>query len=215
MLRPLSAVSLVTLALSAPAVAGLWTVGHGSQSDFYTVADAIGSVVVANGDTIRVASGGYIGDFDTGDKVLTFEPGNSPGIVDVYGSMFVRPSSTVNFEIGGFATGLYAGTPDFDQFIVTGNVNFQGTLGVRLINGFTPSLGDSWALIQSGGALNFSGLTSLPALSGGLNWNVQVVSGSSEFGSSGSSLIVSVVPAPSAAALVGLAGLVTSRRRRA
>jgi hypothetical protein len=83
MLRPLSAVSLVTLALSAPAFAGLWTVGHGSQSDFYTVADAIGSVVVADGDTIRVASGGYIGDFDTGDKVLTFEPGNSPGIVDV------------------------------------------------------------------------------------------------------------------------------------
>jgi hypothetical protein len=215
MLRPLSAVSLVTLALSAPAVAGLWTVGHGSHSDFYTVADAIGSVVVANGDTIRVASGGYIGDFDTGDKVLTFEPGNSPGIVDVYGSMFVRPSSTVNFEIGGFATGLNAGAPDFDQFIVTEDVNYQGTLGVRLINGFTPNLGDSWALIQSGGALNFSGLTSLPALSGGLSWNVEVVSGSSEFGASGSSLIVSVVPAPSAAALVGLAGLATSRRRRA
>jgi MYXO-CTERM domain-containing protein len=129
--------------------------------------------------------------------------------------MFVRPNSTVNFEIGGFATGLNAGNPDFDQFIVTGDVNFQGTLGVRLINGFAPNLGDSWALIQSGGALNFTGLTSLPTLSGGLSWSVQVVSGSSEFGASGSSLIVSVVPAPSAAALVGLAGLATSRRRRA
>jgi MYXO-CTERM domain-containing protein len=215
MLRSLSAVSIATLALVAPASADLWTVGHGPDSHFYTVADAIGSLVVTDGDTIRVASGGYIGDFDTGDKVLTFEPGNSPGIVDVYGSMYVRPNSTVNFEIGGFADGLLAGSPDFDQFIVTGNVNYQGTLGVRLIDGFTPNLGDSWALIQSGGTITFSGLTSLPTLVGGLSWNVQVVSGSSAFGASGSSLIVSVVPAPGAVALIGLAGLATSRRRRA
>jgi len=215
MLRPLSAVSLTVLALVSPASAGLWTVGHGSHVDFYTVSDAIGSVVVANGDTIRVASGGYIGDFDTGDKLLTFEPGNSPGIVDVYGSMYVRPNSTVNFEIGGFNSGLASGYPDFDQFIVTGNVNFQGTLGVRLVNGFSPSLGDSWAIIQSGGTISFTGATTLPTLAGGLSWSVQVVSGSSEFGSSGSSLIVSVVPAPGAAALIGLAGLATARRRRA
>jgi MYXO-CTERM domain-containing protein len=94
-------------------------------------------------------------------------------------------------------------------------VNYQGTLAVRLTNSFSPSLGDSWALIQSGGTITFSGLTSLPTLAGGLSWDVQVVSGSSEFGASGSSLVVSVVPAPSAAALVGLAGLVTTRRRRA
>jgi MYXO-CTERM domain-containing protein len=215
MLRPLSAVALTSLALATAASADLWVVGHGTDSHFYSVADAVGSVIVTDGDTIRVASGGYIGDFDTGDKVLTFEPGNSPGIVDVYGGMYVRPNSTVNFEIGGFNTGLVAGTPDFDQFIVTGNVNYQGTLAVRLTNSFSPSLGDSWALIQSGGTITFSGLTSLPTLAGGLSWDVQVVSGSSEFGASGSSLVVSVVPAPSAAALVGLAGLVTTRRRRA
>jgi MYXO-CTERM domain-containing protein len=215
MLRPLSTVALTSLALASSASAGLWVVGHGDDSHFYSVADAVGSVVVSNGDTIRVASGGYIGDFDTGDKVLSFEPGNSPGIVDVYGSMYVRPNSTVNFEIGGFNSGLLAGNPDFDQFIVTGNVNYQGTLAVRLTNSFSPSLGDSWALIQAGGTISFSGITSLPALSGGLSWDVQVVGGSSEFGASGSSLVVSVVPAPGAAALIGLAGLATTRRRRA
>jgi hypothetical protein len=68
--------------------------------------------------------------------------------------------------------------------------------------------------VQASGTINFSGLSNLPTLSGGLNWDVQVVSGSSEFGASGSSLVVSVVPAPGAAALVGLAGLATARRRR-
>jgi hypothetical protein len=212
---PLSAAALTSLALVTSASADLWLVGHDADAHCYSVGDAVGSVIVTDGDTIRVASGGYIGDFDTGDKVLTFEPGNSPGIVDVFGSMYVRPNNTMNFEIGRFSPGLSSGSPDFDQFIVTGNVNDQGTLAVRLTNSLSPSLGDAWALIQSGGTIAFSGVTSLPTLAGGLSLAVQIVSGSSEFGASGSSLVVSVVPAPSAAALVGLAGLVTARRRPA
>jgi hypothetical protein len=181
--------------------------------DFYSVADAMGDGRVQDGDTIRILSGSYVG-FDTGDKVLTFEPGNSPGIVNFNGNVRVRSNSMVNFEIGGLSSGLVSGSTDFDQFIVNGDVNFEGTLGVVLYGGFAPSLGDSWALVQASGVISYSGLSSLPALSGGLSWDIDVVGGSSEFGASGSSLIVSVVPAPSAAALVGLAGLTTSRRRR-
>jgi MYXO-CTERM domain-containing protein len=179
------------------------------------VADAFGSAKVKDGDVVRVLSGGYMGDFDTGTKVLTIEPGNSPGIVDVFGNMFVRPNSTVNFEIGGYNSGLSGGNPQFDQFIVTGNVNFEGVVEITQTQGFMPSLGDSFAIIQSGGSMSFTGTTVLPSLSGGLSWQVAVVSGSSEFGASGHSMVASVVPAPGAAALVGLAGLVSSRRRRA
>ncbi|MFZ4696923.1 MAG: hypothetical protein ACOYMO_02870 [Phycisphaerales bacterium] len=215
MLRTISSVSLAALALTASASAGLWTVGVSGNPDFYTVADAFGSAKVKDGDVVRVLSGGYIGDFDTGTKVLTIEPGNSPGIVDVFGNMFVRPNSTVNFEIGGYNSGLSGGNPQFDQFIVTGNVNFEGVVEITQTQGFMPSLGDSFAIIQSGGSMSFTGTTVLPSLSGGLSWQVAVVSGSSEFGASGYSMVASVVPAPSAAALVGLAGLVSSRRRRA
>jgi MYXO-CTERM domain-containing protein len=212
MFRSLSIVSLSLLA-SSNALAGLWTVGPGNH-DFFSVADAMGDGRVQDGDTIRILSGNYVG-FDTGDKILTIEPGNSPGIVNFSGGVRVRSNSTVNFEIGGLNSGLVSGPTEFDQFIVTGNVNFEGTLGVVLYGGFTPSLGNSWALIQASGTISYAGLRNLPALSGGLNWDVQVVSGSSQFGSSGSSLVVSVVPAPGAAALIGLAGLATSRRRRA
>jgi MYXO-CTERM domain-containing protein len=212
MIRSLSIVSLSLLA-SSNALAGLWTVGAGNH-DFFSVADAMGDGRVQDGDTIRILSGNYVG-FDTGDKILTIEPGNSPGIVNFSGSIRVRSNSTTNFEIGGLNSGLVSGPAEFDQFIVNGNVNYEGTLGVVLYGGFTPSLGNSWALIQSSGTIFYSGLRNLPTLAGGLSWDVQVVSGSSQFGSSGSSLVVSVVPAPGAAALIGLAGLATSRRRRA
>jgi MYXO-CTERM domain-containing protein len=215
MLRSLSAVALASMAVVAPASAEIWTVGHGGSSHFYTVAEAMGDVRVQDGDTIRIASGGYIGDMDFSSRALTIEPGNSPGIVDVYGNMFVGTASTVNFELSGLQNGLGSGVPEFDQFIVTGSVSYAGKLKITLFGAFSPSLGDSFALIQSGGALNFTGSTILPTLSGGLSWSVAVVAGSSEFGSAGSSLVASVVPAPGAVALIGLAGLATSRRRRA
>ena len=215
MLRSISSASFAVLALTASASAGLWTVSPTGTPDFFTVADAFGSAKVQDGDVVRVLSGGYLGDFDTGTKALTIEPGNSPGIVDVFGSMYVRPNSTVDFEIGGYNSGLSGGNPQFDQFIVTGSVNFEGTLQITHYQGFVPVLGDSFALIQSGGSMAFTGDTVLPSLGGGLSWSIAVVSGSSEFGASGSSLVASVVPAPGAAALVGLAGLATTRRRRA
>ena len=211
MSRSLAIASLSLLA-STNALAGIWTVGAGSH-DFFSVADAMGDGRVQNGDTIRILSGSYDG-FDTGDKLLTIEPGNSPGIVNFNGNVRVRSNSTVNFEIGGLNSGLVSGPTEFDQFIVNGNVNYEGTLGVVLYGGYTPSLGNSWALVQASGTISFSGLRNLPTLAGGLNWDVQVVGGSSEFGASGSSLVVSVVPAPGAAALIGLAGLATARRRR-
>lgn len=215
MLRPLSAVLLASISLTAPAMADVWTVGHGGASQFYTVADALGDTRVKDGDILKILSGGYIGDMDFSDRALTIEPGNSPGIVDVFGNMSVGSASTINFEIGGLQNGLLFGTPEFDQFIVTGNVSFSGKLKITLYGGFAPSMGDSFALIQSGGSLNFTGTTILPTLASGLSWNIAVVSGSSEFGATGSSLVASVVPAPGAAALIGLAGLATSRRRRA
>lgn len=209
MLRSLTTVSLAFAATSA-ASAGFWTVGNTGGQDFYNVQDAFGDVRLQDGDVVHILSGSYDG-FDTGDKAVTLEPGNSPGILYFSSNVRVRSSATTNFEIAG----LNPSTPDFDQFIVTGNVSYEGTLGIRLTNGFTPAFGNSWALIQASGTISFTGVTNFPALQSGLSWSMQVVSGSSAFGSTGSSLIVSVVPAPGAAALVGLAGLVTTRRRRA
>ncbi len=214
MLRPLFAVAIPTAFLCGVANASvLWTVGPGAGHDFFSIDQAVNDARVQDGHSIQVLGGGYLG-FDSGSKALRFEPGNSPGIVDVFGQMALRQNSSINFEIGGYNNGLGGGLPQFDQFIVTGSVDLEGGIEVTLIDGFMPVFGDSWALIQAGGTIDFSGVAMLPELSGGLSWNVQVVSGSSEFGPTGSSLVVSVVPTPGAAALVTLAGVLASRRRR-
>lgn len=205
-------VIVLAASCAAPAAADLWVVSNG-EGDFDSIAAALLDQRIRNGDTLRVLSGTY-GGFDTGDLSLTIEPGNSPGIVNFTGPVRVRANSQVNFEIGGYNNGLSGGAPDFDQFLVDGNMLFEGSLGIRLINSFSPNFGDSWTLIQASGSISFSGLTDLPSLGNGLSWNIQIVSGSGEFGGSGSSLVASVVPAPGAAALIGLAGLVGSRRRR-
>ena len=120
MLRSPSAVLLATLFAVPVAHAGVtWTVGSDANYDFYNIHTAVSDTRVQDGDSIRIFSGGYLG-FDSGDKALRFEPGNSPGIVDVFGSMFLRQNSVINFEIGGYNSGLSGGAPDFDQFIVTG-----------------------------------------------------------------------------------------------
>lgn len=213
MFRSLTAISIAFAATSV-ASAGLWVVDRDGNHDFNSVQDAFGDVRLQDGDILRILTGTY-GGFDTGDKVVTIEPGNSPGIVYLTGNSRVRASATTNFEIAGLNSGLTSGPVEFDQFIVSGNMNYEGTLGIRLTNGFAPAYGQSWALIQASGTIAFTGITTLPALQDGLSWNIQVVSGSSVFGSGGASLVASVVPAPGAAALVGLAGLATSRRRRA
>ena len=148
MIRSLSAISISLLACTA-ANAGIWTVSNNGQNDFFTVADAMGDGRVQNGDTIKILSGTYAG-FDTGDLAITIEPGNSPGIVNLIGGSRIRANSGVNFEISGLNSGLNGGAVEFDQMIVTGNMSFEGTLGIRLTGGFTPSYGDAFALVQTG-----------------------------------------------------------------
>ena len=213
MFRSLTAISLA-LAASHVASAGLWTVGPSGNPDFFSVQDALGSGELHDGDVLHILTGTY-GGFDTGDTALTLEPGNSPGVVTFTSNVRIRPSATVNFEIAGLGSNLPSGPTDYDVLLVNGTMNFEGTLGIRLTNGFTPAYGNSWTLIQASGSISFTGVSSLPALADGLSWNVQVVNGSTWYGSTGASLMASVVPAPGAAALVGLAGLATSRRRRA
>ena len=213
MFRSLASVSLV-LAATNVASAGLWTVGDSGNPDFYTVQDALGNVLVHDGDVLHILTGTY-GGFDTGDKAITLEPGNSPGVVTFTSNVRVRSSATVNFEIAGRNATLPSGPTDYDVLLISGNLNVEGTLGIRLTNGFAPIYGDTFTIAHTTGTISVSGPTDLPTLGGGLSWNVAVVSGSTWFGGSGSSLVVSVVPAPGAAALVGLAGLATTRRRRA
>jgi hypothetical protein len=74
----------------------------------------------------------------------TLAPGNSPGVFHVAGALSL--SGTLSIELGGTTPGQY------DQVVVgEGATLFNATLSLSLVNGFKPTLGDTFAIIQNNG----------------------------------------------------------------
>jgi len=135
-----------------------------------------------------------------------FSPGNSPA--SVTGEYFTfGPGNILTMELGGTALGT-----EYDHLIATGEFTLGGTLDVELINGFVPSLGNTFDLFDGPMNCEFSTLD-LPTLSGGLYWdtgqlyNTGVITVSAQSG---------VVPEPFSLAFMGIAfaGVVARVRRR-
>ncbi|MDZ4804357.1 MAG: CARDB domain-containing protein [Candidatus Eisenbacteria bacterium] len=115
-------------------------------------------------DTTGVIQGS--GTFATTGFIFTnsgaVNPGTSPGLLTVSGAFPQSASGELNMELGG----LTAGTT-YDRLAVSGAVTIDGTLNVSLINGFTPSLGDSFRVVTAGsvnGITTFNGLGVGPGL---------------------------------------------------
>lgn len=96
----------------------------------------------------------------------TFEPGMSTAICSI-SQNFSQSSGTLQIELGG----TNAGT-GFDKLQVGGSASLAGKLEVQLVNGFNPSLGQSFQFLTSGGVSGKFHQIVLPALSDGLSWQV-------------------------------------------
>jgi hypothetical protein len=112
-------------------------------------------------------AGGFYGagtiTFDGG-----FSPGASPAAVSFEGDVVFGASNTLSVEIGG--TELGAG---YDSLRIDGQAALGGALGVSLINGFAPNVGNSFEVLHAdAGIFDTFATTSLPALATGLDWNV-------------------------------------------
>lgn len=160
-----------------------------------------GAVTVASGATLTGA-GYFSGAFQNNGS---YSPGNSPAFATV--SSFTQGSTGIlNLELGG----LIAGS-QYDVLNVTGALNFGGTLNVTLINGFTPSAGNSFDVLNYATASGTFATLSLPSLANGLSWNTSTLY------SDGVISVVSAIPEPSTyAALAGACalGLAAYRKRR-
>jgi hypothetical protein len=213
-----TSLAAATFALLLGASANAAVVINGTGQSFSQISDAMNWITTSgNGSTYTVhADNGSYGSFDQVDNSnLTW--GNSPGVIDIGGNMRVRSAAQMLFEIAGTsnANAFGTGVVDYDTVLVTGNVLYQGTINVNLLNGFVPTFGNSFELIASSGSVAYTGTLNAPTLSAGLAWQVSV--GSSTFGGDGyggQSLFLNVVPAPGVVALLGLAGMVVTRRRR-
>jgi hypothetical protein len=91
-------------------------------------------------------------------------PGNSPGIDNV--STFNQgPDGTTVIEIGG-TDGPGVDPSGHDQINVSGLAELDGTLELQLINGFTPSAGDTFTIFtwgsRAGEFANYLGTAGIP-----------------------------------------------------
>jgi hypothetical protein len=127
-----------------------------------TTGPAVGSGQALTFSGTVAGAGNYFGNIVmAGD----FSPGNSPAIVSVTGNLSLGASTTM--EIGG----LTAGIGGYDQLLVSGTLNFGGTLIVSVINNFSPSAGQSFQLFNASAYTSSFSDYQLASLSGALQWN--------------------------------------------
>lgn len=102
----------------------------------------------------------------------TVAPGLSPGILTISGNYTQTSGGLLNIEIGGLTAGS-----QFDQLHITGSATLDGTLNLRLINGFTPNAGDSFQIMsfrsRTGNLATINGLD----IGGGLLFQVNFSTG--------------------------------------
>ena len=109
-----------------------------------------GATLAVGGDLTNEDQGWLTGDgtYDlTGGSAALFgviSPGTSPGILAYAGDFNMKAGGRLFAEIGGTVPG-----DDYDRLDVTGTVTYGGALHVRLINGFIPSIGDTFELITA------------------------------------------------------------------
>jgi autotransporter-associated beta strand protein/T5SS/PEP-CTERM-associated repeat protein len=172
-----------------------------NQGDVYGDGSTAGQkIVFAAGSTV---SG--IGSFENVVFDGSYSPGNSPAITNLSNGEFSSASSLL-IELGGTQPGT-----QYDRVVDSGVLTLLGgTLNVALYNGFVPSYGNSFEILQYGQLSGDFGTVNYPALSGGLSW---------ERTASATAMTITVVPEPStyaisAIATAGLASLMRWRKRR-
>ena len=142
--------------------------GSNSYSGNTTVEDGTLVIDGTNGNSaITVDNGGAIGGTGTAGAVTvdsggTFAPGD-PSTMTV-ASLTLESGSTFDEEIGGASPGT-GGASGYDQTVIesSGTISLNGaTLDVSLVNGFTPSTGETFVIIsnETGSPVNgtFNGL---------------------------------------------------------
>jgi hypothetical protein len=121
----------------------------------------------------------------------SYSPGNSPAVITAENIEF-DPTSTLILEIGGLTPGT-----QYDQLDISGKAILGGTLQIALINGFTPTAGESFHILNGAMTGTFANLNLAP-LPAGLRWNTSALS---------SQGVISAVPEPSTLALLGVGAI--------
>jgi hypothetical protein len=125
----------------------------------------------------------------------TVHPGMSPGILGVVGNYHQDSAGTLDIQIGGASAGT-----GYSQLEISAMASVAGTLDLSLINGFTPSNGEKFVILISGGLSGF--FATVNGMDEG-NTDFSVAYGPGGF-TNDVVLTAAIVPEPTSVVLVGL-----------
>jgi autotransporter-associated beta strand protein len=130
-------------------------VAAGGQFNITGGSTDVAAIVLAGGTGIGFTGGTL--HVETVHGSLTnqggsLSPGNSPGATAILGNYAQQSGGKLDIEIGGSVAGT-----DFDAVTVTGTATLSGMLDVSLINGFTPTPGQKFSVLNAG-SLVYDGL---------------------------------------------------------
>ena len=155
----------------------LWTV-TGNVNVGNTATGVLSSLVVTDGGilsasgTVTAGAMGVVGGNGSISGALMnnglVSPGTSPGALHVNGTYSQTAAGKLKIELGGTSPGT-----NYDQLLVNGTASLNGTLQVSILDPYLPMKGDTYNILDWTGSLSgtFSSLQ-LPALYGGLGWNL-------------------------------------------
>jgi hypothetical protein len=132
--------------------AGKITVGSGSGFSIggrYTqtagTATIDGTLTASTGLTLQKGSlmgkGTLVSAVTSGASVTAGDSSTKPGKLTVTGSYTQESTGTLNISIGGSTAGTYG------QVAVSNGVSLNGTLNIKLVGGFTPTIGETFSIV--------------------------------------------------------------------
>lgn len=129
----------------------------------------------------------------------TVAPGNSPGTLTLTGNYAQATGSTLAIELAGPAQGL-----DYDWFDISGTADLAGTLAVNVGGPWFLDYGDTFTVLTAAGGITDNGLLLGGPDGAWFNMNV----GATDV------VLTSLIPEPASLALLALAGLALTGKRR-
>lgn len=100
-----------------------------------------------------------------------FSPGDSPGQFSISGDYVQGPAGTLFIEIAENVA-----VDGYDVLTVQGAAKFSGTFELALLDGFKPTFGDVFEILQAGTISGDFDTLRLPMLENGLWWDTSVLS---------------------------------------
>lgn len=118
---------------------GLYVFGHG---------------LILTNNAELAGAGAFFGNITNAGVI---RPGSPIGTITVSGTVTLLPGSVIELDVGGTQTNQY------DRMLISGRLSANGTLTVRLVDGFRPQPGDSFRLLGFGSAEGAFTSITLPA----------------------------------------------------